>query len=84
MERRTIPDSEIDRAIEMLRTHVTEVDLDPVVAVLEEFKGRQDDPAMLDKVRAQLNTLGPIQGAILTYAPFLIVVLSDDPHDTLI
>lgn len=75
-------DSErIDSTINMLQTHVSHVDLSGVIAALEAMKESKDQ-ASVARLREAFNQLvGIDQGAVLTYAPMIVGLLSDDPFD---
>jgi hypothetical protein len=78
---RQIDYTEIKQSIDMIKQYVTDSDIAPLISVLEQFNQDSDDKALLLKLRAILNTMGIIKGAVLTYAPYLIVVLSDDAFE---
>ena len=42
---------------------------------------RADLMAPLDRLAQAFDDLGPRQGAVLTYAPYVGLLLSDDPFD---
>lgn len=78
---RQIDYNEIKQSIKMIKKDITDCDIEPLISVLEQFNQESDDKALLVKLRAVLNTMGVIKGAVLTYAPYLIVVLSDDAFE---
>ena len=73
--------TEIKQSIETIKQSVTGCDIAPLISVLEQFNQASDDKALLVKLRTTLNTMGVAKGAVLTYAPYLIVVLSDDAFE---
>ena len=82
----TTPVKEIDAAsigasIEQLQKYLGADDIASLVAVLEAMKRDPSDGAHLDRLAETLNGLGVMQGAVLTYAPYLAVILSDDPFN---
>lgn len=78
---RQINYTEIKQSIETIKQYVTDCDIAPLISVLEQFNQDSNDKALLLKLRAILNTMGIAKGAVLTYAPYLIVVLSDDAFE---
>jgi hypothetical protein len=78
------PRKEIDAAgirasIEQLQEHFRTEDVASLVAVLEAMKRNPQDSALMDQLSKAFNDLSIMQGAVLTYAPYLAVILSDDP-----
>ena len=63
----------------MLTRHMNRLDVDSLVTALETLKTEPDNEAYREKVVETFNGLGILQGAALTYAPYLCVFLSDDP-----
>ena len=82
----TIPQRRIDAAgiassIEQLQERFGKDDVAPLVAVLEAMKRNPQDSALMDQLSEALDGLGIMQGAVLTYAPYLAVILSDSFFD---
>lgn len=82
----TIPQRRIDAAgiassIEQLQERFGKDDVAPLVAVLEAMKRNPQDSALMDQLSEALDGLGIMQGAVLTYAPYLAVILSDSSFD---
>jgi len=73
--------AEVDTAIRMLRTHLEEDQVGTLIASLEELRASPDDYARLTKLAQVFGDLGSSQGAVLTYAPYVGLLLSDDPFD---
>ena len=67
----------------MLRTNLDAAELGPLIAALEVLKQAPRDPVLLAGVETAFNDLDIRQGAMLTYAPDVGVLLSGDPfgHD---
>jgi hypothetical protein len=72
---------EVETAIRMLRTHLPDGQCDALISALEELRAAPDDYAKLAGVAEAFSGLGSHQGAVLTYAPYLAFLLSDDPFD---
>lgn len=82
----TTPQRRIDAAgigssIEQLHEHFGKDDVAPLVAVLEAMKRNPQDSALIDQLSEAFDGLGIMQGAVLTYAPYLAVILSDSCFD---
>lgn len=75
--------AKIDEAIQMLETYVGSDEIKPLLSALTELKTDPASPSLLAKVAGTFNELGLAQGAVLTYAPYIIVLLSDDPFNSL-
>ena len=71
--------ADIDIAIQMLKKHFDTEDINPLISVLETLKIEPQNPAYQEQVIHAFNGLGPLQGAALTYAPYLNIFISDDP-----
>lgn len=71
--------ADLGEAINMIKTYL---DGDDLIPMLDALKALQDDPqsqaCFQDLVKA-FDALGPRQGAVLTYAPYIGLMLSDDP-----
>ena len=66
----------LDDDIGMLKTYLDEKDIKLLLDSLETLKAEPEDEAAFQKVLDAFNDLGIIQGAVLTYAPYLKVLLS--------
>ena len=69
----------VDETIQMLTQHLDGDEIDALVAALETLKAAPDDEASFDQLLKAFDDLGPRQGAVLTYAPYVSLLLSDDP-----
>ena len=69
----------LESAINMLETYVDDPEAKPLIASLQALKQDPTDHARLVEVAKVFNALGPSQGAVLTYAPYVSIMLSDDP-----
>ena len=68
-------------SIEQLQERFGKDDVAPLVAVLEAMKRNPQDSALIDQLSEAFDGLGIMQGAVLTYAPYLAVILSDSSFD---
>ncbi len=72
---------EISTAIQMLEQYVDADDVKPLISSLAELQQDPQSEAKLLQVLESFNGLGVSQGAVLTYAPYVSSLLSDDPYD---
>ena len=71
--------ADIDIALQMLRRYLNAQDIGPLLASLETLRADPQNEAHQEQVIEAFNQLGPLQGAALTYAPYLHIFVSDDP-----
>lgn len=71
--------ADIDIAVQMLRTYIDDPAIDPLVSALETLKSDPQNETCQAQVIEAFDGLGVLQGAALTYAPYLNVFVSDDP-----
>lgn len=69
----------IDSSIVMLRQHLDGDEIDPLIVALEALKSEPDKNANFARLVSAFDALGSRQGAVLTYAPYITILLSDDP-----
>jgi hypothetical protein len=74
---RKVDVAQLDIALEMMRSHITDESVTPFIESVEALKAGPDDPARFDEMFEAFNKLGPMQGAVLTYAPYLVTLFSD-------
>lgn len=77
--RRDLDPEKIDEAIQMLNKYLDPEDTGPLVAALEALKVDPQNEALLARTVVAFNEVGSKQGAVLTYAPYVGIVLSDGP-----
>ncbi len=68
----------VEESIELLKKFVNDPDIEPLIAALEALKNDPDDASFLDALNKAFAKLGVVQGAVLTYAPYVGIILSDD------
>jgi len=71
--------ADIDVALQMLRRYLNAQDINPILSALEALRTAPQNEAHQEQVINAFNELGPLQGAALTYAPYLQIFVSDDP-----
>ena len=69
----------VENAINMLNTYVNNEEIQSLITALESLKQAPQDHSKLVEVATVFNELGSNQGAVLTYAPYITIMLSDDP-----
>ena len=70
---------DIDKAIQMLKKYVDDQGINPLLSALETLKTEPQNEAFQTQVINAFNALNHLQGAALTYAPYLNIFVSDDP-----
>jgi hypothetical protein len=68
----------LDGDIQMLRQYVNEPEVEPLITALEALKSDPQSEANQMRVVEVFNGLGLWQGSVLTYAPYVGILLSDD------
>ena len=69
----------VDEAIQMLERHLDVEEIKPLLTALEALKEDPENESCFDQLVKAFDDLGPRQGAVLTYAPYVSILLSDDP-----
>ena len=73
--------AEIEASIQLLNKYVNDEIIKPVILVLEELKKDPDNECLIVKLVDTLNTIGVMKGAVLTYAPYIAILISYDLFD---
>lgn len=71
--------ADIDIAIQMLTKYMDEQTINTLVSALETLKTDPQNVSFQEDVFNAFYGLGVMQGAALTYAPYLNIFVSDDP-----
>jgi len=69
----------VDSAIQMLKRHLNAEEIESLLIALEALKEDPENESCFDQLVKAFNDMGPRQGAVLTYAPYVGILLSDDP-----
>lgn len=69
----------IEEAVEMLKTYLNHEDIAPFLSVLEKLGSDPKNESLQVEVVNAFQDLGPTQGAVLTYAPYVGILMSDGP-----
>ena len=68
----------VDTSIKMINKYIEDSSITPFVAILEALKNDPGDTSLLVDLKDELNSLGFLQGAVLTYAPYIGVLLTGE------
>jgi len=77
---KSINPARLEEAIQMLEQYVADDEIKPLLAALKALKDDPQNESCMEQVVDAFNDLGIVQGAVLTYAPYLSVLLMDDPY----
>jgi hypothetical protein len=66
-------------AIQMLNQYLDADDIKPLLMALEALKEEPENEACFGQLVEAFDNLGPQQGAVLTYAPYINMLMTDDP-----
>ena len=69
----------VDIAIQMLEQHLDAEEIKPFLFALGALKEDPENESYFGQLVKAFDDLGPRQGAVLTYAPYVSILLSDDP-----
>ena len=73
----------IETSITMLRQYLAEDDIAPLIDVLESLAADPRNEALLGQLSDVFDSLGLLQGAVLTYAPYISIVLAGHLFDNM-
>lgn len=71
----------IESSIRMLEQHLERDNIEELLAALQSLMADPDNEQHLLQLVNAFNDLGPQQGAVLTYAPYVGILLSDNPPE---
>lgn len=66
----------IETSIKMLKRYLEEDDVAPLIEVLESIAADPRNEALHGQLSNVFDGLGGLQGAVLTYAPYISIVLA--------
>lgn len=78
---KSVDAAQVDSAIRLLERYLVSEDVKPLLSALEALKDNPQDESCLLHVVNVFSDLGPHQGAVLTYAPYIGILMSDDPFE---
>lgn len=70
----------VETAIQMLNQHLDAEQIKPLLSALEALKDDPENTSCFDQLVSAFDELGPRQGAVLTYAPYVSLLLSDERY----
>jgi hypothetical protein len=76
--RKPVNGESIDSSIQMLQQHLEIDEIQPFVDALQALKAEPENEEFFAQLVSAFSDLGAQQGAVLTYAPYVSVLLSDD------
>ena len=68
----------VDISIQLLKQYVKDASIEPLISVLEALKQEPNNESLLTQLSETLNSIGILQGAVLTYAPYISSLISND------
>ncbi len=71
--------ADIDLSIQMLEQYLDADEIGPLLKTMRALKAEPENGSHFTQLVADFEKLGPRQGAVLTYAPYVGILLSDDP-----
>ena len=80
--KKVIPEA-VEEAIRMLSEHVGAEKIAPFISALEALRANPENASHLSRMINEFEALGPNQGAVLSYAPYISSLLSDDPFENM-
>ena len=79
--KKKIDGARVESAIEVLQAQMDQEEIRAFIAALESLKQDPENRDLLVQVLHEFNDLGPNQGPVLAYAPYVSILLSDDPFE---
>ncbi|TDY00951.1 hypothetical protein [Thiohalophilus thiocyanatoxydans] len=77
---KSIDAAKLESAIQMLERYVEDEEIKPLLFAMNALKDDPKNESCMEQVVNAFNELGIVQGAVLTYAPYISVLLMDDPY----
>lgn len=69
----------LDETIGMLEQYMNSSDIEALLDALKGLRAEPESEARMQQLISVFHDLGPTQGAVLTYAPYISILLADDP-----
>ena len=67
----------VEESINMLSEYIGGVEIDPLLSALKALQSEPENIEHLSRLAREFDALGPVQGAVLTYAPYIGILMSD-------
>ena len=77
IERRPVRIEALEESIDMLSKYVGGEEIAPLLSALKALQSEPENIAQLSRLAQEFDALGPAQGAVLTYAPYIGILLTD-------
>lgn len=71
----------LDTSIKLLRQYVNDASIEPLISAIEALKNDPGNESLFGEFSKAFSELGIVQGAVLTYAPYISSLLSNDLFD---
>ena len=78
---KTVSIEDLDTTIQMLKQYLDAEQIKPLLGALQALKTEPESVSAFAQLVTAFDELGPQQGAVLTYAPYINILLSDDPFE---
>ncbi len=69
----------VEEAIQMLEQHLNTEEIKPLITALRALNKDPENELYFGQLVKAFDDLGPRQGAVLTYAPYVNILMSNDP-----
>lgn len=79
MVMKSINVTSIDYSIQLLEEYLDKEQIAPLLSALRDLKAEPGSESRFKRMAEAFESLGIEQGAVLTYAPYIGILLSDDP-----
>ena len=80
--RKPVDTEEVKISIRMLRDYVGGEEISSLLSALEALLTEPENDEIRSSVFKEFESLGPSQGAILTYVPYVGILMQGDPYDS--
>ncbi len=78
---RDVDAQRIEESIQLLNQYLSDEDIGPLVSLLESLAADPQNKTLLGELSDVFGSLGFLQGAVLTYAPYIANILPDNLFD---
>lgn len=68
----------IDISIKLLKQYIEDSSIEPLISALEALKQEPNNESLITQLSETFASLGILQGAVLTYAPYISTLASGD------